>query len=120
MDDQINSKQILNQIESVIKDVSNIKEKHFNSNEEYEKIKIVLDQLQQKTKEVKSKLVHFNADSTLADSEIQGVSIENAIKKIEENKADFDQLRKGKLSPEVIFFIILYILKLVLKLTYYY
>lgn len=106
LDEQINTKQILNQIESVTKDVSNIKEKHFNSNEEYEKIKIVLDQLQQKTKDVKLKLVNLNTDSNLANSEVQSVSVENAIKKIEENKADFDQLRKGKLSPEVIFILI--------------
>lgn len=101
LNEPINAKQILNQIESVVKDVSNVKEKHTNSDEEYEKIKKIIEQLKNKTKEVKYQLDSFDEDVNTVNWQKQILTIENANKKIEQYKTDFEQLKKGKLSHQV-------------------
>jgi len=101
LEEPINSKQILNQIESVIKDVSFVKEKHTNTSEEYEKIKSMLEQLQNKTKVVKLQIDTYNKDVDTTDLQNQILAIENFHKKIEQYKSDFEQLKKGKLSYHV-------------------
>lgn len=100
-DEPVNTKHILNQIESVIKDVSNVKEKHTNTSDEYEKIKLMIEKLQNKTKEVKLEIDNFNGVVNLVDWNNQILAIENSHKKIEQYKSDFEQLKKGKSSYEV-------------------
>lgn len=96
------TKQVLNRIESVVKDVSNVKEKHMvNNDEEYEKIKVIIEQLQGKTKEVKLKMDNFNDNIDPVGWQKQNLPIENANKKLEQYKIDFEQLKKGKLSHQV-------------------
>lgn len=97
----INSKHILNQIESVIKDVSNVKEKHTTTNDEFEKIKSMVEKLQNKTKEVKLQVDTFNEDVDLLDCHNQILAVENVHKKIEQYKSEFEQLKKGKSSNQV-------------------
>lgn len=99
LDEPINAKQILNQIESVVKDASNVKEKHMNTNQEYEKIKVIIEQLKNKTKEVKLHIDNFNDEVDVEQN--KNVSIENANKKLDQFKTDFEQLKKGKLSHQV-------------------
>lgn len=101
LDEPINTKQLLNQIESVINDVSNLKEKHTSSVEEYKKIKEIIEQLQCKTKEVKLQLDSFKEDDGSVNYQTQNLAIENVNKKIEQYKTDFEQLKKGKLSHHV-------------------
>lgn len=101
MEEPINSKQILNQIESVVKEVSNIKEKQTSTNEEFEKIKSMMEKLQNRTKLVKCKIDSFNEDVDLANWKNQILAIENVHKKVEQYKSEFEQLKKGKLSYQV-------------------
>lgn len=96
------TKQVLNRIESVVKDVSNLKEKHMvNNDEEYEKIKVIIEQLESKTKEVKLKMDNFNDNIDPVGWQKQNVPIENVNKKVEQYRMDFEQLKKGKLSHPV-------------------
>ncbi|XP_026810785.1 uncharacterized protein LOC113552228 [Rhopalosiphum maidis] len=98
LEEPLNSKQILNQIESVVKDVSNIKEKHTNTNEEYETIISIIEKLQNKTKLVKCHIDTFNKDVDLVDWQNQILRIDDAHKQIEQYKSDFEQLKKEKSS----------------------
>lgn len=101
INDSINDKQILNQIESVINDISNVKEKDLNSTEEYENIKVLVEKLQTKTKEVKLQMENCSKDIDSIDWQKQNLLIDNSHSKIEQYKLDFDQLKKGKLSHQV-------------------
>lgn len=101
MENPINVKQILNQIESVVKDVSNVKEKDMTTIEEYENIKVLIEQLQMKTNEVKLQMDNLNEDVDLVDWQNHDLSIENTHKEIEKSKTDFEQIKKGKLSHQV-------------------
>lgn len=101
LEESISSKQIVNQIELAVKDVSNIKEKHTNSKEDYEKIRNIIEQLQSKTKEVKLGIENGNEDIDLVDWQKQNISIESSKKKLEQYKTEFEQLKKGKLSHQV-------------------
>jgi len=98
LEEPINAKQIVNQIESAVKDVSNIKEKYTNSKEDYEKIKKIIEQLQSKTKEVKLRIENCNEDIDSVDWHKQNISIESSKKKLEQYKIEFEQLKKGKLA----------------------
>lgn len=71
------------------------------TNEEYENIKVLIEQLQTKTKEVKLQMDKFNDDTDSVNWQNQNLSIENARKKIEQFKTDFEQIKKGKLSHQV-------------------
>lgn len=98
----INVNEVLSQIESVVIDVSKVKDKHmFSNDEEYEKIKIIIEQLQSKTKEAKLKIGNFIDNIDPIDLQKQNVLIENATKKIEQYKIDLEQLKKGKQSHAV-------------------
>jgi len=101
LEEPLNSKQILNQIESVVKDVSNIKEKHTNTNKEYETIISIIEKLQNKTKLVKCQIDTFNEDVDLVDWQNLILRIDDAHKQIEQYKSDFEQLKKGKSSYQV-------------------
>lgn len=101
LEQPINSKQIVNQIESAVKDVSNIKEKHTNTKEEYIKIKEIIEKLQSKTKEVRLQIENFNEDIGSVDWQNQNISIENSKKKLDQYKIEFEQLKKGKLLHQV-------------------
>jgi len=101
LEEPINSKQIINQVESVIKDVSNIKEKQTNNSEEFEKIKLMIEKLQKKIKLVKCQIDTFNEDVDIVDWQNQILVIDNVHKKIEQYKSDFEQLKKGKSSHQV-------------------
>lgn len=101
MEEPIQAKQILNQIESVVSDVSKVKEKHLSTKEEYENIKVIIEQLQSKTNEVKLQIDNFNEDGDSTDWQKQISSLENTNKKIEQLKTDYEQLKKGKLSYKV-------------------
>lgn len=103
MEEPIQAKQILNQIESVVNDVSKVKEKHFSTKEEYENIKIIIEQLLIKTNEVKLQIVNFNEDGDSIDLQKHNSSLEYTNKKIEQLKTDYEQLKKGKLSIKVSF-----------------
>lgn len=98
MEEPIQAKQILNQIESVVNDISKVKEKHLSTKEEYESVKVIIEQLQSKTKEVKLHIDHFNEDNNSVDWQKQNSSLENNNKIIEQLKVDYEQLKKGKLS----------------------
>lgn len=99
LDEPINAKQVLNQIESVVKDASNIKEKHMNTNQEYEKTKDIIERLKKKTAEVKLHIDNFNNEVDVEQN--KSVSIENVNKKLDQYKSDFEQLKKGKLPYQV-------------------
>jgi len=101
LEEPINSKPLLNQIESAIKEVSNIKEKHTSSNDEFEQIKSMMEKLQNKTKEVRRQIDTFNDDADLVDWQNQIIAIENCHKKLDQFKSEFEQLKKGKSSYEV-------------------
>jgi len=101
LEEPINSKPILNQIESVIKEVSNIKEKHTSTNDEFEQIKMMMEKLQNKTKEVRNQIDTFNDDADLVDWQNQIFAIENVHKKLDQFRSEFEQIKKGKSSYEV-------------------
>lgn len=103
MEEPIQVKQILNQIESVVNDVSKVKEKHISTKEEYENIKMIIEQLQSKTNEVKLHLDNYNEDDNSVDWQKQNSSLENTNKKIEQLKTDYELLKKGKSSYIVSF-----------------
>lgn len=101
LEEPANSKQILNQIESVVKEVSNIKEKQTSTNKEFEKIKSMMEKLQNKTKLVKREFDTVNEDIDSVDWQNQILIIENVHKKVEQYKSEFEQLKKGKSSYQV-------------------
>jgi len=101
LEEPINSKPILNQIESVIKEVSNIKEKHTSTNDEFEQIKSMMEKLQNKTNEVRLQIDTFNEDVDSVNWQNQIFAIENIHKNIDQFKSEFEQLKKGKSSYEV-------------------
>lgn len=92
----------MTQIESVIKDVSNVKEKQFSTNDEYEKIKGVVEQLKTKAKELKIQMDIPHEEIHTVNWQKQNMLVENATKKIEQSKSELDQLKKGKSSHQVI------------------
>lgn len=101
LEEPIDTKQILNQIESAVKDLSNVKEKHMETSEDYKNIKLMIEQLQSKTKELKLQIDTTNEDADKADWQKQNLSLENTNKKLEKCKSEFEQLKKGKQTPQV-------------------
>lgn len=102
LEETINVKQVLNQVESVLKDVSNLKEKQINNSEEYEKIKMGIEHLQTKTKSVKHQIENYSkADVESIDLKKLSASIESANKRIEQYRTDFEHLKKNKLPNHV-------------------
>lgn len=105
LDNPVNTNQVLNQVESVLKDVSNVKEKHLYTNQEYEKIIVFLDQLQSKTKELKHQSNYLKNDlDDSVDFQKHNLSINDSNKKIEQYKVVIEQLKKGKLSYQVSYY----------------
>lgn len=106
LENPISTKQILDYIESSLNDVSVVKEKSFNTNEEYVKIKVYIEQLQNKAKELK---LRFNNLNIISDDSIdlqnQRLSIDNSIEKLELYKADFEHLKKENISYQVIYYL---------------
>lgn len=64
-------------------------------------IKINLELLLVKTKDVKGQIDKFNEDDESIDWQKQNLSVEHTCKNVEQCKSDFDQLKKGKLSNQV-------------------
>lgn len=104
LENSINTKQILDYIESSLNDVSVVKEKSFNTNEEYVKIKVYIEQLQNKAKELKLRFDNFNiiSDDSI-DLQNHCLSIDNSIEKLELYKSDFEHLKKENISYQVIY-----------------
>lgn len=101
LEEPIKAKQLLNQIDLVVNDVSNVQEKYMKSNEDYEKIKRMIDHLRSKTKELKCQIENSNECIDSIEWKKLIVSIENVVKKLEQHKSEFEQLKKGKMTQEV-------------------
>lgn len=101
LEEPIKAKQLLNQIDLVVNDVSNVKEKYMKSNEDYEKIKEMIEHLRNKTKELKCQIENSNESVDSVEWQKLILSIENVVKKLEQHKSEFEQLKKGRMKQEV-------------------
>jgi len=103
LEEPINSKQILNHIELAVKDISNVKEKHISTTEEYDKLKVFIERIQNRIQGLKLEIDNPIEDIELVDWSKHNLLIENSNKNFEQHKAEFEQLKKGKLTSQVSF-----------------